>query len=528
MRAVAFELVTIGARSDNNDCWLFVPHVNNVDLLRQALDSVRDVNCHLWVLDSSKDGLPPDAEFLAGCSVVRLDYHTTFCQMQNAILKRAWLADVRFVIFMHSDAQVLDASVVPELLAAMEPDTGVAFTNYDAMACFNMACVKDVGFWDESYAWYASDCDYYHRIRQRGWKLKHTALQDRVAHVVSATLKTGDEARASAGDGWGDAHHAHKWGGGCNAEVYERPYNVAATAEHVTDENMAIVPEFRDVADEIVAALKARGHGTLCFHGPPGTGKTALAHHIARHLDRPLMIRQASDLMSKFVGETEQRMAAMFREAEAEQRGWDAVSQLEAMDREGLDVAVLFPRSDKISSSGRILSATSWARWASEPVGAGMRQMAVCSSRVSASAARRISRARFRAGRSARPAACSPGRTSTGCSSARCSSSAELTGPARVRQTAAQGLPATSLRMASTSFGSVAPSVLVRALMRPSVSSRTACTITPASGSSRPRAASSSVETVSAAEPPRLTWRTTVSARTVPTGATSIRRADSG
>ncbi len=68
----------------------------------------------------------------------------------------------------------------------------------------------------------------------------------------------------------------------------------------------------------IVAALKARGHGTLCFHGPPGTGKTALAEHMARSLGRPLMVKPASDLLSKFVGETEQRMAAMFREAEAE------------------------------------------------------------------------------------------------------------------------------------------------------------------------------------------------------------------
>ncbi len=76
--------------------------------------------------------------------------------------------------------------------------------------------------------------------------------------------------------------------------------------------------ESRHAVPRIVQALKARGHGSLCFYGPPGTGKTALAEHIARSLDRPLMVRQASDLMSKFVGETEQNMAAMFREAEAE------------------------------------------------------------------------------------------------------------------------------------------------------------------------------------------------------------------
>lgn len=76
--------------------------------------------------------------------------------------------------------------------------------------------------------------------------------------------------------------------------------------------------ESRYDVPRIIAALKARGHGTLCFHGAPGTGKTALAEHIAQQLERPLMIRRASDLVSKFVGETEQQMAAMFREAEAE------------------------------------------------------------------------------------------------------------------------------------------------------------------------------------------------------------------
>ena len=76
--------------------------------------------------------------------------------------------------------------------------------------------------------------------------------------------------------------------------------------------------ESRFEIPRIVEALKARAHGALCFYGAPGTGKTALAEHIATVLDQPLIIKQASDLMSKYVGETEQNMAAMFKEAEAE------------------------------------------------------------------------------------------------------------------------------------------------------------------------------------------------------------------
>ncbi|HEY2254837.1 MAG TPA: AAA family ATPase, partial [Variovorax sp.] len=76
--------------------------------------------------------------------------------------------------------------------------------------------------------------------------------------------------------------------------------------------------ESRFEIPRIVEAVKARGHGTLCFYGAPGTGKTALAEHLARSIGRPLIIKQASDLMSKYVGETEQNMAAMFKEAEAE------------------------------------------------------------------------------------------------------------------------------------------------------------------------------------------------------------------
>jgi SpoVK/Ycf46/Vps4 family AAA+-type ATPase len=69
----------------------------------------------------------------------------------------------------------------------------------------------------------------------------------------------------------------------------------------------------------LLEALRSRGQGSLCLYGPPGSGKTALAEHMAQVLQRPLMVRRASDLMGKYVGETEQHLAAMFAEAQAEQ-----------------------------------------------------------------------------------------------------------------------------------------------------------------------------------------------------------------
>ena len=76
--------------------------------------------------------------------------------------------------------------------------------------------------------------------------------------------------------------------------------------------------ECRFELPRVIEALKRRGHGTLCFHGAPGTGKTALAEHIAQALQKPLMVRQTSDIASKYVGETEQNMARMFEEASTE------------------------------------------------------------------------------------------------------------------------------------------------------------------------------------------------------------------
>ncbi len=90
--------------------------------------------------------------------------------------------------------------------------------------------------------------------------------------------------------------------------------------------------ESRFEIPRVVEALARRGEramaSTLCFHGAPGTGKTALAEHIARSLGKPLMVRQTSDIASKYVGETEQNMARMFEEATTE----DAVLLLDEAD----------------------------------------------------------------------------------------------------------------------------------------------------------------------------------------------------
>lgn len=64
-----------------------------------------------------------------------------------------------------------------------------------------------------------------------------------------------------------------------------------------------------------LAAPEAAGDFSLLLTGPPGTGKTALAAHLAERLDRPLQVKRASDLLSKWVGGSEANIAAAFAEA---------------------------------------------------------------------------------------------------------------------------------------------------------------------------------------------------------------------
>ena len=71
------------------------------------------------------------------------------------------------------------------------------------------------------------------------------------------------------------------------------------------------------LADQI-AAVGAGKAVSLLLAGPPGTGKSAYARHIAERLELDARVLRASDLLSPYIGETEQQIAAAFHGAAAD------------------------------------------------------------------------------------------------------------------------------------------------------------------------------------------------------------------
>ena len=65
-------------------------------------------------------------------------------------------------------------------------------------------------------------------------------------------------------------------------------------------------------------AERHRGTAGLAFHfaGPPGTGKTIAAEAIAATLGRRLLVVRYAELESRWVGQTQKHVAAVFRDAE--------------------------------------------------------------------------------------------------------------------------------------------------------------------------------------------------------------------
>lgn len=85
-------------------------------------------------------------------------------------------------------------------------------------------------------------------------------------------------------------------------------------------EKLILPSEAKAVLQEAVILVtrgnRAKGHSPVfLFHGPPGTGKTYAAKIVACAMDIPLRTVGLHEVMSKYIGETEARTAALFQDA---------------------------------------------------------------------------------------------------------------------------------------------------------------------------------------------------------------------
>ena len=71
--------------------------------------------------------------------------------------------------------------------------------------------------------------------------------------------------------------------------------------------------------------------GGILLYGPPGTGKTFIAQAIAHEVDAVFFTVKPSDVMSKWVGESEQNIARLFNEAREQPKSIIFIDELEAI-----------------------------------------------------------------------------------------------------------------------------------------------------------------------------------------------------
>lgn len=69
---------------------------------------------------------------------------------------------------------------------------------------------------------------------------------------------------------------------------------------------------------QLASGLAESKSGRICLYGPPGTGKSAYGRWLAEQLGKPLLAKRASDIISCYLGETEQNLARLFEQAEAD------------------------------------------------------------------------------------------------------------------------------------------------------------------------------------------------------------------
>jgi SpoVK/Ycf46/Vps4 family AAA+-type ATPase len=70
--------------------------------------------------------------------------------------------------------------------------------------------------------------------------------------------------------------------------------------------------------EALTQGIQEHQNARLCLYGAAGTGKSAFGRYIAETLNKPLLLKKGSDLISMYVGGTEKNIADAFEEAREE------------------------------------------------------------------------------------------------------------------------------------------------------------------------------------------------------------------
>lgn len=130
----------------------------------------------------------------------------------------------------------------------------------------------------------------------------HIANAGHVAKVISHTGKQAENTVTQVIESSLDA-----------AGLLERPMHYRGDMDF--DMRLLNIKQSAAELATITDAVKSNASVRVLLTGPAGTGKTAFAHHLANIHQRKLKRITGSDVLSKYVGESEQHVAALFREA---------------------------------------------------------------------------------------------------------------------------------------------------------------------------------------------------------------------
>lgn len=207
--------------------------VNRSDLLHLAVESVRCLWPHAFILDNSRDGYI-GRNFSWPIPVVRPSVPLSCAQSMNFLQRIAMEQGADVFGYQHNDAEANSGSAekyfqIVRSVFSSHRNWATIFTHYDILSGYNVRAVEKIGEWDAHFPLpnYHIDVDWFHRARLLGFELVDTDVGV-THHEGSSTVRSdphlsrigGVTARMNC------EYYETKWGGGPHCERFRTPWNI--------------------------------------------------------------------------------------------------------------------------------------------------------------------------------------------------------------------------------------------------------------------------------------------------------------